>query len=111
MFHARRVGVSLRQDSTFVASVCKLLKPCFAAPLDFVFREGEIGLEMYFVQSGSVEILCVHQGEELHLDFQEQAPPRTRKVAVAGRRQASEEAASRRPLAALHSLTALAALA
>lgn len=55
--------------------MCKLLKPCFAAPLDFVFREGEIGLEMYFVQSGSVELLCVHQGEELHLDFQEQAPP------------------------------------
>lgn len=24
------------------------------------------------MQSGSVEILCAHQGEELHLDFQEQ---------------------------------------
>ena len=26
------------QDSTFVVSVCRLLKPCFAAPLDFIYK-------------------------------------------------------------------------
>jgi len=60
------------QDTTFVASVCKLLKPCFAAPSDYVFREGELGLEMFFVQSGTVEILCAFEGGELRLDCQEQ---------------------------------------
>merc|ERR1719197_551210 len=60
------------QDTTFVASVCKLLKPSFAAPNDYIFREGELGLEMFFVQSGTVEILCNYEGEELRLDYQEQ---------------------------------------
>ena len=27
------------QDATFIVSVCKLLKPCCAAPEDFIFRE------------------------------------------------------------------------
>ena len=45
---------------------------CFAAPSDYVFREGELGLEMFFVQSGTVEILCQIEGGELRLDCQEQ---------------------------------------
>ena len=56
------------QDSTFVASVCKLLKPCFFGPLDWIFKEGELGLEMYFLTAGSVELLSFVKYEAIVLD-------------------------------------------
>jgi CRP-like cAMP-binding protein len=56
------------QDSTFIASVCKLLKPCFFAPQDWIFKEGELGLEMYFMQTGKVDILCFVDSEEVLLE-------------------------------------------
>ena len=37
-------------------SVCKTLTPVFAAPGDFLFREGDAAHEMFFLQSGSVEM-------------------------------------------------------
>ena len=56
------------QDSTFIVSVCKMLKPCFYAPHDWIFKEGELGLEMYFMQLGSVDVLCYLNGQEVVLD-------------------------------------------
>ena len=56
------------QDSTFIVSVCKMLKPCFFAPQDWIFREGELGLEMYFMQLGSVEVVCYLNAQEVVLD-------------------------------------------
>ncbi|KOO22278.1 cation channel family protein [Chrysochromulina tobinii] len=56
------------QDSTFIISVCKMLKPCYFAPLDWIFKEGDLGLEMYFVQLGSVDVICFLDGEEVILE-------------------------------------------
>ena len=56
------------QDSTFIISVCKMLKPCYFAPLDWIFKEGDLGLEMYFVQLGSVNVICFLDGEEVILE-------------------------------------------
>jgi len=33
------------------------LKPCFFAPKDWIYREGELGLVMYFLQIGQVEMV------------------------------------------------------
>ena len=56
------------QDPTFISSVCKMLKPCFFGPHDWIFREGELGLEMYFVQFGSVDMICYVNNQEVFLD-------------------------------------------
>lgn len=56
------------QDSTFIVSVCKMLKPCFFAPHDWIFKEGELGLEMYFMQMGSVSVICYIDDQEIVLD-------------------------------------------
>jgi len=57
-------------EPTFIVSVCKLLKPCCASPGDLVFREGELGHEMFFLQSGMITVLCHIKGEEFVLDHQ-----------------------------------------
>ena len=45
------------QETAFIASICRMLRPSFAAPHDVIFREGELALEMFFVQAGRVEVL------------------------------------------------------
>lgn len=56
------------QDATFIVSVCKLLKPCFFGPLDWIFKEGELGLDMYFLHVGTVELISYIQHQPVVLD-------------------------------------------
>ena len=60
------------QDVNFVVSVCKMLKASFASPGDLVFREGEIGSELYLLGKGSASVLCYLDGDELVLDTVEE---------------------------------------
>ena len=47
------------QPPAFVASVCSLLKPCFALAYDCIFREGDVAYdEMYFLQRGVIQLRC-----------------------------------------------------
>lgn len=56
------------QDSTFIVSVCKMLKACFFSPQDWIFKEGEVGLEMYFMQMGNVQMICYVNNQEVVLE-------------------------------------------
>ena len=54
-------GLSLLrgQEPAFVVSVCKTLQLVFAAPGDCIIKEGAVGHEMYFLQSGAIELLRI----------------------------------------------------
>eukprot|EP00965_Chrysotila_dentata_P030091 1002266-Pleurochrysis_carterae.AAC.1 len=45
------------QDPAFILSVCKSFIPVYAAPGDLLYREGAFSTEMFFLQSGLVEML------------------------------------------------------
>jgi len=51
------------QDEGFVVCVMALLRPEYAIAEDFVFREGELGKNMYFLVTGSIEILTSRGGK------------------------------------------------
>jgi len=53
------------QDEGFVVCVMSLLRPEYAVADDFVFREGELGKNMYFLVTGSVEILANKGGSSV----------------------------------------------
>merc|ERR1712196_117939 len=36
-----------KKEHSFIVSICKMLKPVFAAPLDCIMKEGEEGYEMF----------------------------------------------------------------
>ena len=65
------------QDSQFIVSVCKMLKPCFFAPQDWIFKEGELGLEMYFMQMGAVDMVCFVNDTEV---TRQRRPPTPRRM-------------------------------
>jgi len=51
------IGLFRGQEPAFVVSICKTLLPVFAAPGDYLFREGAVANEMFFLQSGTVEMV------------------------------------------------------
>ena len=55
------------QHPGFVVSVCSLLVPCFALAQEYIFREGDPALQMYFLQRGRVQIRCLREGHAVQL--------------------------------------------
>ena len=53
------------QDDVFVAQVARLLRPQHFRPGELVCREGEMGLDMYFLVRGQVAIMKRTQDDEL----------------------------------------------
>jgi CRP-like cAMP-binding protein len=45
------------QDENFISYVMTLMKPMFCVPYDFIFKEGQIGHDMYFLVKGKVEVV------------------------------------------------------
>ena len=51
----------------FISYVVSLMRPEFCVPNDLVFREGDIGKEMYFLTQGIMEVVgCVDTPKEEH---------------------------------------------
>jgi CRP-like cAMP-binding protein len=51
----------------FISYVVSLMRPEFFVPNDLVFREGDIGKEMYFLTQGIMEVVgCVDTPKEEH---------------------------------------------
>jgi len=44
-------------DDSFIAFVVSLMRPQFCIPEDFIFMEGDLGTEMYFLVKGCVDIV------------------------------------------------------
>ena len=51
-----KVPVFQAADSSFIAALVAVLEPIQAAPGDYVIIAGEVGMEMFFIDFGQVEI-------------------------------------------------------
>ena len=51
-----KVPVFRDADSSFIAALVTVLTPLQAAPGDYVVIAGEVGLEMFFIDFGAIEI-------------------------------------------------------
>ena len=45
------------QDDGFTSYIMGIMNPMFVVPDDYIFKQGEIGLEMYFLVKGEVAVL------------------------------------------------------
>lgn len=56
-----------RADNVFLDEISLLLKPRLAEPGDYLFREGEVGKEMFFVLHGQLEVIAADGKTVIHL--------------------------------------------
>lgn len=52
-----KVPIFRGAEATMIRALVAQLKPCIALPRELVIRKGEIGESMYFIASGTVEVL------------------------------------------------------
>lgn len=53
----RKIPFFEAQSDGFISFVMSIMSPMFCVPRDFIFQQGEIGLEMYFLVKGRVEVV------------------------------------------------------
>ena len=46
-------------DDGFISYIMGIMNPMFVVPEDYIFKEGSIGLEMYFLVKGTVEVVVM----------------------------------------------------
>eukprot|EP00500_Bicosoecida_sp_ms1_P000160 CAMPEP_0203810142 /NCGR_PEP_ID=MMETSP0115-20131106/2759_1 /ASSEMBLY_ACC=CAM_ASM_000227 /TAXON_ID=33651 /ORGANISM="Bicosoecid sp, Strain ms1" /LENGTH=1752 /DNA_ID=CAMNT_0050718925 /DNA_START=358 /DNA_END=5612 /DNA_ORIENTATION=- len=53
----RKIPFFEAQSEGFISFVMSIMSPMFCVPRDYIFQQGEIGLEMYFLVKGRVEVV------------------------------------------------------
>ena len=53
----RKIPYFMHEDREFVSHIVSLLKPQFYHPGNFLYKEGEVALDMFFLVKGRVEIV------------------------------------------------------